>query len=198
MRRALKLAEGLAPVVLWIDEIEKAFAGISGSSASDAGTTARVVGTFLTWIQEKKAPVFVTATANNIEALPPELIRKGRFDEMFFVDLPATEERKEIFGIHIRQRGRDPEAFDLDALSGAADGFSGAEIEQAIIDALHESFFEQREIMTADILEALKRTVPLTTTMAEDIAVLRDWAQTRARAASSTQLGGVEPPAGDG
>ncbi len=198
MRKALKLAEGLAPVVLWIDEIEKAFAGISGSSASDAGTTARVVGTFLTWIQEKKAPVFVTATANNIEALPPELIRKGRFDECFFVDLPAQTDRKEIFNIHVRQRGRDPVNFDLEALASATDGFSGAEIEQAIIDAMHDSFFEEREIVTEDILSALKRTVPLTTTMAEDIAILRDWATTRARPASSTQPNPTKPVVSDG
>jgi len=198
MRRALKLAEGLAPVVLWIDEIEKAFAGVSGSSASDSGTTARVVGTFLTWIQEKKAPVFVTATANNIDALPPELIRKGRFDELFFVDLPSPADRTEIFGIHIRQRGREPEVFDLDALANAADGYSGAEIEQAIIDALHDSFFEQREITTEDILKALDRTVPLTTTMAEDVAMLRDWASTRARPAASSQVITVEPSESDG
>lgn len=198
MRRALKLAEGLAPVVLWIDEIEKAFAGVSGSSASDAGTTARVVGTFLTWIQEKKAPVFVTATANNIDALPPELIRKGRFDECFFVDLPAPSERKDIFGIHIGQRGREHDQFDLDALAAASDGFSGAEIEQAIIDALHDSFFEEREVVTADIVNAMQRTVPLTKTMAGEIAMLRDWASTRARAASSSHLPVPEPPATDG
>jgi AAA+ superfamily predicted ATPase len=198
MRRALQLAESLAPVVLWIDEIEKAFAGVSGSSASDAGTTARVVGTFLTWIQEKKAPVFVTATANAIEALPPELIRKGRFDECFFVDLPAAPERKDIFAIHLRRRRRDPEQFDLDTLASASQGFSGAEIEQAIVEALHESFFEEREVTTADIANALRGTVPLTTTMAEDIARLRNWAGARTRPASSSQLKIVEAPAADG
>jgi ATP-dependent 26S proteasome regulatory subunit len=185
MRKAVTIAESIAPAVLWIDEIEKAFSGSDSSSTSDSGTTARVLGTFLTWIQEKTAPVFVVATANAIEGLPPELLRKGRLDEIFFVDLPHREERREIFGIHLNKIRRDPAKYDLSALSDAASGFSGAEIEQAIVSAMHESFFEERELETNDILGSIQDTVPLSTTMRERITKLREWSGDRARPVSS-------------
>ncbi len=187
MRKAVQVAESVAPVVLWIDEIEKAFSGVGGSGSSDSGTTARVVGTFLTWIQEKTAPVFVVATANDVQDLPPELLRKGRLDEIFFVDLPRAKERGEIFAIHLRRVGRDPDKFDLEALALASEGFSGAEIEQAIISAMHDSFFAKREVETGDITQAIGETVPLATTMRERIQDLRDWSRDRARAVSSLQ-----------
>jgi SpoVK/Ycf46/Vps4 family AAA+-type ATPase len=167
--------------VLWIDEIEKAFSGAGDSTSADSGTTARVVGTFLTWMQEKSKPVFVVATANDVSGLPPELLRKGRFDEIFFIDLPDADERKEIFSIHMRKLKRDPANFDLEALAQASAGFSGAEIEQAFIEALHDSFFEDREVATADIVHCLGATVPLSRTMGERIEALRLWARDRAR-----------------
>jgi len=185
MRKAIKTAESIAPAVLWIDEIEKAFSGVASSSISDAGTTARVVGTFLTWIQEKKSAVFVIATANSIESLPPELLRKGRFDEVFFVDLPTCAERGEIFAIHLAKRKRDPQRYDIGLLAKESDGFSGSEIEEAIISGMHDSFAEKRELETRDILEALRGTVPLSVTMAEKISFFRQWMQPRARPASS-------------
>ncbi len=181
MRNATKVAESLAPVVLWIDEIEKAFSGVEGSGSSDAGTTARVVGTFLTWVQEKTTPVFVVATANEVRDLPPELLRKGRLDEIFFVDLPRSRERAEILAIHLRKIRREPMKFELHDLVNASKGFSGAEIEQAIIAGLHESFFDGRELETRDILKALNDTVPLSRTMREKIEELRMWARDRAR-----------------
>ena len=187
MRQALGVAESLAPVILWIDEIEKAFSGVEGSGSSDAGTTARVVGTLLTWLQEKTAPVFVTATANEVQGLPPELLRKGRLDEIFFVDLPRTRERGEIFRIHLTRVKRDPGKYDLRKLAAASRGFSGAEIEQAIISALHDSFFENRELATTDILRAISETVPLSKLMRENVERLRKWAQHRARPVSSLQ-----------
>jgi len=193
MRRALRMAEDLAPVVLWIDEIEKAFSGVEGSANTDAGTTARVIGQFLTWMQEKSAPVFIAATANNIEHLPPELMRKGRLDEIFFVDLPRSRERAEIFQIHLRKMRRDPEKFDLRDLVRQSDGFSGAEIQQAIVSALHDSFFENRELETRDIIATLQETVPLSRTMREPIADLRAWATDRARPVSSLQLRNAAP-----
>jgi len=185
MRKAIKTAESIAPAVLWIDEIEKAFSGVASSSISDAGTTARVVGTFLTWIQEKDSAVFVTATANSIESLPPELLRKGRFDEVFFVDLPTCAERRDIFGIHLAKREREPEVYDLDLLAKQSPGFSGSEIEEAIVSAMHDSFSENRELETRDILNALHDTVPLSVTMEEKISFFRQWMHTRARPAST-------------
>jgi len=187
MRRAMQTVEGLAPVVLWIDEIEKALSGVDGSGNTDAGTTARVVGQFLTWMQEKREPVFVVATANSIQGLPPELLRKGRLDEIFFVDLPRARERAEIFQIHLRKVRRDPARFDLHELVRMSHGFSGAEIEQAIISALHDSFFDNRELETRDISNALGQTVPLSRTMCEKIDELRQWALHRARPVSSVQ-----------
>ncbi|MBN3041155.1 MAG: AAA family ATPase [Candidatus Omnitrophica bacterium] len=185
MRRAIKAAESVAPVILWIDEIEKSLSGVQSSNFSDAGTSARVFSTFLTWLQEKTKPVFVVATANNIDMLPPELLRKGRFDEIFFVDLPSLDERKEIFSIHIDKRKRDSKNFNLDLLAQESEGFSGAEIEQAVISGLFEAFVSGADLTTADISKDLKSTVPLSKTMRERVEVLRSWAKTRARPASS-------------
>lgn len=184
MRRALRIAESLAPVVLWVDEIEKGFSGIKGGGGGDSGASARVFGTFLTWMQEKTQPVFVVATANAIADLPPELLRKGRFDEIYFVDLPTAKERRQIFEIHLTRRKRDPARFDLAALTALADGFSGAEIEQAIVSAMYRGFATGREFTTEDILQALGETVPLSRTMREEIDGLREWASDRARPAT--------------
>ncbi len=188
MRRAIKAAETLAPIILWIDEIEKGLSGVQSSTFSDAGTSARVFSTFLTWLQEKTAAVFVIATANNIQMLPPELLRKGRFDEIFFVDLPSQEERKEIFNIHIKKKKRDPARFDLDSLAAQASGYSGAEIEQAVIASLYDAFLNNRDITTEDILKNIKISIPLSVTMKENIDQVRNWAKDRARCASSAQL----------
>jgi hypothetical protein len=184
LRRAIQVAESVAPVVLWIDEIEKGLAGVQSSGASDGGVTARVMGTLLTWLQEKTAPAFVVATANRIELLPPELLRKGRFDEIFFIDLPALPERREILDIHVRKRGRDPAAYDLDVLARRAEGFSGAEIEQAVISGLYDAFAEGKELGQVHLERAVSDSLPLSTTMREEIERLRDWARTRTRAAS--------------
>ncbi len=184
MRRAIGLAESIAPCILWLDELEKGFAGTQSSSFSDAGTTARVFGSFITWLQEKTKPVFVIATANDITALPPELMRKGRFDEIFFIDLPSLEERKEIFRIHLAKRDRDPAAFDLDELSAVAENFAGAEIEQVVVSGLYDAFDEDRGLTGEDLIRNVKNTVPLSATRKEDLDALRDWARTRARHAS--------------
>jgi ATP-dependent 26S proteasome regulatory subunit len=194
LRKAIRVAEGVAPVVLWIDELEKGLAGSSSSGATDGGVTARVFGALLTWLQEKTAPVFVVATANRIDALPPELLRKGRFDEIFFVDLPGTTERKEIWAIHLRRRGRDPHQFNLDSLAALTDGFSGAELEQALIAALHYAFRDQRELQQADLEKAAQETWPLSVTMKEEIQRLREWARQRTRPASSTAHDGSRAP----
>ncbi|MBL9135686.1 MAG: AAA family ATPase [Verrucomicrobiales bacterium] len=183
-RRAIAVAESVAPAILWVDEIDKAFAGSRGSGASDGGTTARVFGTFLTWLSEKTAPVFVVATANDISELPPELLRKGRLDEIFFVDLPGQVEREEIFRIHLTRRGRDVAAFDLPSLVEASREFSGAEIEQSIISALFDAFYDSTELTTQHVLHELRQTVPLSRTMSEQIERLRQWAEGRARNAS--------------
>lgn len=180
-RRALRLAETIAPCVLWIDEMEKALA----HGGLDSGTSTRVFGTILTWMQEKRAPVFVVATANNIQSLPPELLRKGRFDEVFFLDLPTYEERKEIFAVHLRKRGRLPQDYDLDLLARKSQGYVGAEIEQAIIDAMYIGFHAGREFTTEDILQSLKRQVPLSIAQREVIEALRQWLREgRAQSAS--------------
>jgi hypothetical protein len=181
VRRAIAVAESVAPAILWVDEIDKAFAGAQGSGITDGGTTARVFGTFLTWLSEKTAPVFVVATANDISQLPPELLRKGRLDEIFFVDLPNPEERREVFGIHLAKRGRNPSAYDLDALTAASPEFSGAEIEEAINSALYDAFYAREELTTAHVLTGLAQTVPLARTMDGQIAGLRNWAAGRAR-----------------
>lgn len=184
VRKAIAVAESVAPAILWVDEIDKAFAGSQGSGSSDGGTTARVFGTFLTWLSEKTAPVFVVATANDISQLPPELLRKGRLDEIFFVDLPAEAERARILQIHLEKRGRDPAAFRLPELVAASKEFSGAEIEQAIISALYDSFSARQELNTEHLIEALSQTVPLSRTMDEQLSRLRTWADGRARHAS--------------
>ncbi len=188
MRRAIRLAESVAPCILWLDELEKSFSGVRSSDVSDGGTTSRVFGSFIQWMQEKTDPVFVIATANDVSALPPELLRKGRFDEIFFVDLPTEDERAEIFNIHLTKRNREPAQFDLVALSQEADGFSGAEIEQVVVSALYDAFDEDREITQEDLLSNITGTVPLSTTMKERLQGLRDWARTRARPASEATV----------
>lgn len=188
MRKAIRVAESVAPCVLWLDELEKGLSGLQSSGSSDGGTTARVFSTFLTWLQEKTVPVFVVSTANQVEALPPELLRKGRFDEIFFIDLPARSEREEIFRIHLRKRKRDPALFDVARLAAATPGFSGAEIEQLVIEGLYDAFGAGTELATDHILRAVRETVPLSMTMREKIAYLRDWASTRARQASSAKV----------
>jgi hypothetical protein len=189
VRRAISVAESVAPTVLWVDEIDKAFAGSQGSGSTDGGTTARVFGTFLTWLSEKTAPVFVVATANDISHLPPELLRKGRLDEIFFVDLPSQEEREEVFRIHVQKRGRDYASFDLHGLAEASKDFSGAEIEEAINSALYDAFYGKEELTTGHVLKALGETVPLARTMDEQINRLRSWAEGRARSASIARGG---------
>jgi hypothetical protein len=175
LREALKNAEAMAPCVLWIDEIEKGLA----PEENDQGVSRRVLGTVLTWMAERKSKVFLVATANDISALPPELVRKGRMDELFFVDLPDADTRREIFAIHLRQRRLDPAAFELDRLAGAADGFSGAEIEQAIVSALYEAHAQGKPVTTEHVLGEIGRTRPLSVVMAEKIAALRAWANGR-------------------
>ena len=193
IRKAIKLAESIAPCILWIDEIEKGFSGSSSSNFSDAGTAARVFGTFLTWMQEKEKSVFVIATANDITLLPPELLRKGRFDEIFFVDLPGPYERQEIFRIHLKKRHRAPQQFDIETLCLHSEGLSGAEIEQVIISALYDAFEHNRPLTSTDILHSLQETVPLSHTMSERISALRTWAETRARRASRGEYQELTP-----
>jgi ATP-dependent 26S proteasome regulatory subunit len=189
IRRAIKVAESVSPVVFWVDEIDKAFRGSRGSGAStDGGTSARVFSTFLTWLSEKKEPVFVVATANDVSLLPPELLRKGRFDEIFFVDLPSSIERKEIFRVHLSKRKMNPDDFDLDALAQASAGYSGAEIEEAIISAMFDAFYGKEKLSTERLLASLRQAVPLSKTMSEDIDELRKWADGRARAATSAEV----------
>ena len=186
LRSALKTAESISPVILFIDELDKAFAGGGGSGDSDGGTSGRIFGSFLTWMQEKKSPVFVMATANRVERLPGEFLRKGRFDEIFFVDLPNSTERKDIFGIHLGKRRSEISRFDLEQLTKVSDGFSGAEIEQAIIAAMYDAFAQDREFTQLDIIAAIKATLPLSRTMTEQVTALRDWAGQRARPASAS------------
>jgi SpoVK/Ycf46/Vps4 family AAA+-type ATPase len=186
LRSALRTAESLAPAILFIDELDKAFAGSAGSSDSDGGTSSRIFGSFLTWMQEKRSPVFVMATANRVDRLPGEFLRKGRFDEIFFVDLPNINERIEIFRIHLKKRRRDISRFDLRQLAAACEGFSGAEIEQVLIAAMYEAFAQNREFTQLDILAATKATQPLSRTMTEQVVALREWAQQRARPAAAS------------
>ncbi len=185
MRKAIKTAEAVAPAILWLDELEKGFSGTKSSGQTDGGTTARVFGTFITWLQEKTSPVFVIATANDVSALPPELLRKGRFDEIFFVDLPTPIERLEIFKIHLSKKRRDAEAFDFDALVGASQGFNGAEIEQAIISALYDAYEDGKADLTTErVLKSIEEIIPLSYTMKERIDGMREWSKSRARRAS--------------
>lgn len=191
MRKAIKTAEAIAPSILWIDEIEKGLS--TGTSMGDSGTSARVFGTFLTWMQEKSAAVFVVATSNNIHALPPEMLRKGRFDEIFFVDLPTRSERVSIFRLHLDSRLRDPAVVGnfavtdeaLGVLADLSEGFIGAEIEQVVISALFDAFYEERSIVLDDLVRAIQTTVPLAVTQAEEIRALRQWASVRAVAATA-------------
>jgi ATP-dependent 26S proteasome regulatory subunit len=184
IRRAIQTAESVAPAILWVDEIDKAIAGSSGSGNTDGGTSARVLGTLLTWLSEKTSPVFVICTANQISCLPPELLRKGRLDEIFFVDLPTEAERAEIFKIHLKKRFRDPAKFDLPALAVASEGFSGAEIEEAIVSSLFDAFSRKEDITSELIGRNLAESVPLSKTMNEEMGRLRNWASGRARLAS--------------
>lgn len=186
LRSALKTAESISPVILFIDELDKAFSGGGGSGDSDGGTSGRIFGSFLTWMQEKKSPVFVMATANRVERLPGEFLRKGRFDEIFFVDLPSSAERRDIFRIHLGKRRSEIDRFDLEQLTKVSDGFSGAEIEQAIIAAMYDAFAQDREFTQLDIIAAIKATLPLSRTMTEQVTALRDWAGQRARPASAS------------
>jgi SpoVK/Ycf46/Vps4 family AAA+-type ATPase len=176
LKRAIRVAEAMAPVVLWIDEIEKSFS----QEDADGGPGQRIFGTFLGWLQDKKENVFVVATANDISKLPPELLRKGRFDEIFFVDLPEGDARRRILEIHLERRKRDPSKFDLVRLVDLTDGFSGAEIEQAIVSALYTAFSREEDLTTETIAEEIELTKPLSVTMAERIDALRAWAQDRA------------------
>ena len=190
MRKAIQTAEAVAPSILWIDEIEKGFGG--NGTERDGGTATRVFGTFLTWMSEKTKPVFVIATANNINALPSEMLRKGRFDEIFFVDLPTKAERKIIFRLHLEKRlkGSISKNFSvtdifLDKLAEITEGFVGAEIEQIVISALFEAFSENRILSEEDLYKVIKNTVPLSTTQAEQILAIREWANERAVAATA-------------
>ena len=193
MRKAIATAEAVAPSILWVDEIEKGLSGIS--SSGDSGVSSRIFGTFLTWMQEKEAPVFVIATANNINALPPELLRKGRFDEIFFVDLPTLKERKDIFKVHLTKRLKDGEISKnvpltdetFENLAKLTEGFIGAEIEQVVISALCEAFFENRALEFSDFEKIIKTTVPLSTTQREQIIALREWANIRAVTATKKE-----------
>lgn len=192
VRTALQLAEKIAPCVLWIDELEKSLS----TGGRDGGTSQRVLGTILTWMQDKTAPVFVVATANDVAALPPELLRRGRFDEVFFLDLPNREERREILMVHLAKRRRDPADFDLDALVSASEGFVGAELEQAVIDAMYVAFDDGRELGTDDVRGALERLVPLSHSQREQIEVLRDWLRDgRAQSASFADYADAEKQA---
>lgn len=186
LRNALKTAESISPAILFIDELDKSFAGGAGSGDSDGGTSSRIFGSFLTWMQEKTSPVFVMATANRVERLPGEFLRKGRFDEIFFVDLPTPQEKQDIFRIHLGKRRSDISRFDLEQLAKISEGFSGAEIEQAIIAAMYDAFAQDREFTQLDIIAAIKATLPLSRTMLEQVTALRDWARQRARTASAS------------
>jgi SpoVK/Ycf46/Vps4 family AAA+-type ATPase len=178
LRDALATANAMAPCVLWMDEIEKGVAADAGGEA-DGGVSRRVLGTLLTWMNDRSMRVFLVATANDISHLPPELLRKGRFDEIFFVDLPAAPAREDILRIHLKRNKQDPAAFDVARLGTACDGFSGAEIEQAIVAALYEAHAERKALDTGGIEAEMKRTRPLSVIMAEKVAELRQWARSR-------------------
>ncbi len=180
LHKALELAQKLAPMVLWVDEIEKAFASAGSSGDADAGLSQRLLATLLTWMQDRESGVFLAATSNNIAILPPEMLRKGRFDEIFFVDLPDAEIRAALFGLHLKKRGRDAGAFDLVKLAAASDGFSGAEIEQAIIAGLYSAFSAKQQLTTQILIAEIQGTRPLSVTRAEEVQAIRDWARTRA------------------
>lgn len=190
IRKAIATAEAVAPCVLWIDEIEKGLSGVQSSGATDGGVTSRIFSTILTWMQEKTAPVFVVATANNINQLPPELLRKGRFDEIFFVDLPSQKEKENIFSIHLQKNRQNVSSFALDILAQKAEGFNGAEIEECVKEAMFAAYVESQEsniapkLQMIHILDAIKNTVPLSKTMEKQITDLRKFAVSRAKNAS--------------
>jgi SpoVK/Ycf46/Vps4 family AAA+-type ATPase len=186
IRKVFGVAEGLAPCILWIDELEKVFAGSGPDSASaDAGVSSRLLGAFLSWMQDRKAAVFVAATCNNVTVLPPELIRKGRFDELFFVDLPNEAERRQIFSIQLARRKRNPAEFDLEKIVARSQGYSGAEIDAAVQGAMYAAYSGKQPLTTQLLIDTLAQTVPLSITRAEEIAALREWARTRAVPASA-------------
>ena len=190
IRKALDIADAVSPCILWVDEIEKGLSGVSSSDQSDAGTTARVFGTLLTWMQEKTNPVFIVATANSVESLPPELLRKGRFDEIFFVDLPSKEIRRDIWNIHLSKRLKDrydKSSFNLEPILSASIGFSGSEIEEAVNSALYKAYYKQTEVTSDDIHEAINEIYPLSRVMGETIQKLREWARVRTRLANKTE-----------
>ncbi|MCE9670712.1 AAA family ATPase [Myxococcus stipitatus] len=193
LRKAIRVAEGVAPVVLWVDEIEKGLSGMGSSGTVDGGVSARVFGTLLTWLQEKTAPVFVVATANRIDGLPPELLRKGRFDDIFFIDLPEHPERQDIFRIHLRRRQREPSHFDLGELATLTEGFSGSEIEQAVVAGLYEAFAENAELAQRHLVRTIRDTFPLSVTMRDEIQRAREWARGRTRPASASAPSGGTP-----
>jgi AAA+ superfamily predicted ATPase len=182
LARALEAAEAIAPVALWVDEIEKAFAGSTPSDGGDP-RAARLLGSFSTWLQERRGAVFVVATANDVTRLPPELLRRGRFDELFFVDLPDAEARRSILGLHLARRGRDPKSYDLAALSETCAHFSGAELEQVVVGALHRAFALNRDLENGDLRRVALDLVPLSRTYEEQVKALREWARGRARTA---------------
>jgi len=180
LHKALELAQKLAPMVLWIDEIEKAFASAGSSGDADAGLSQRLLATLLTWMQDREPGVFLAATSNNITVLPPEMLRKGRFDEIFFVDLPGAEVRSALFALHLHKRGRDVATFDLPKLTAASEGYSGAEIEQVIIAGLYTAFSQKQQLTTEILLGEIRGTQPLSVTRAEEVQAIREWAKTRA------------------
>jgi hypothetical protein len=185
LHRALEAAEALAPVALWVDEIEKGFAGSAPGENSDPRAS-RLLGAFSTWLQERQGAVFVVATANDVSRLPPELLRRGRFDELFFVDLPDIDARREILALHLRRRGRDPEQLDLASISAITPEYSGAELEQVVVGALHRAYAQGRELETGDLRRIAQDVVPLFKTYEEQIKALREWARGRARVAGRT------------
>ena len=180
LRRAFDLAERLSPMVLWIDEIEKGFASAGTSGDADAGLSQRLLATFLTWMQERQSGVFLVATSNNVSGLPPEMIRKGRFDEIFFVDLPEAMARAGLFRLHLTKHGRDANGFDLPTLAGATEGYSGAEIEQVILSGMYTAFGKKQPLTTEILLAEIRETQPLSVTRAADVQAIRDWAKSRA------------------
>jgi hypothetical protein len=182
LHRALEAAEALAPVALWVDEIEKGFAGSSPADGADP-RAARLLGAFSTWLQERRGPVFVVATANDVSRLPPELLRRGRFDELFFVDLPDPEARREILALHLQRRGRDPATVDVASIADLCADYSGAELEQVVVGALHRAYALRRELETGDLRRIAQDLVPLFRTYEEQIKALREWARGRARVA---------------
>ena len=187
LRSAIATVEAIAPCVLWIDELEKGFSGSRSSAATDGGTSARVFGSFLSWLQDRKAPVFVVATANDVTQLPPELLRKGRWDDLFFVDLPNQEEREAIWRIQVAKYGRSERSFDLSQLAMATEGLTGSEIEQLFIDSLHEAFSHRTEPTDLSIAMLLNDFMPLSKLMSEQVEGLRKWAKGRARRATAAE-----------